>query len=149
VAATAPRTHAQGTRLQPAPLGAACASASLQLSNIPGLTEKAQRQIHFYHIDPATSSLPFNVATGVNVGDVVGKLCTHNNLGDCDIQGAQNFSHLALRLVFKLEDSGKQIGADDGEIKGFVATPRCLYDNWANIPGNPTTQSNPVHGCPQ
>jgi hypothetical protein len=91
-----------------------------------------------------THIIPVNTnATGfmISIGAVAGYLCRNNERSTCGITGTVP-THLAFQLrTYPLN----QIPAaqNETEVMGFLAVPRCVYNDWFSSQPTPTHQNNP------
>src|SRR5690606_846881 len=114
------------------------------------------KEIVLTHLQPnpaplqSGSALSTGAYVQINAGELVGYLCTNDDAGTtCGVFGGAP-THLAFQLR-SYQGSFFQQERDD--VLGFLAIPRCLYDDWESDPQNPlaTPQrliNSPVRACP-
>lgn len=111
-----------------------------------------RREISLTHLDPATlSSIPLGNQVGVHymAGDLIGNLCRDSNKSDCQIAFSDEGVHAAIDIRFYNPNiTPPHTPAANAEVLGFLASPGCLFDDWANIPGTQTHNSDPLRACP-
>jgi hypothetical protein len=111
-----------------------------------------RREIALTHLDPNTIQqwpvAGVDPAVGITAGQLVGNLCRNETKLSCGINSDAIPTHLAVSVRF-YQPVGIFTAALDSEVLGFDATPSCLFDEWDDIPGLPTSNPNSYHACPQ
>jgi hypothetical protein len=92
--------------------------------------------------------VPDNTRVLVSAGELLGYMCLSSEAfsQNCEVNTATTPTHLAFQTQYW--SGGPQQASDD--ILGYVAIPRCVYDDWKSDPGNPQHQpaQDQVDACP-